>query len=383
VQDDNGATDDGTVGAATTYRMLIDAIRSAGGPAYDYRQIDPENDRDGGEPGGNIRVGFLFRSDRGLRFVDRPGGTATEPVHVVGGAAGPELSSSPGRVDPANAAFTTSRKPLAGEFSYAGRPLFVIANHWNSKGGDQPLFGRFQPPARSSEVQRNRQAQVVHDFVGEILGHDAHAGVVVLGDLNDFPFSTALQTLVGAPPLLDDLITRLPESERYSYVFEGNSQVLDHVLTSPAASARVSGFDAVHVNAEFADHASDHDPLVATVCADVDAPALSVSASPSVLRPPNHKYVTVKVTTKASDTADPAPAVQLVSATSDEPDDAPGSADGTTTQDVVVVDDHTFRLRAERSDRGGGRVYTITYRSRDACGNAATAQTSVTVPIGG
>jgi uncharacterized protein len=382
VQDDNGATDDGTVGAATTYRMLIEAIRSAGGPAYDYRQINPENDRDGGEPGGNIRVGFLFRSDRGLQFVDRPGGTATQGVQVTDGTDGPELSASPGRIDPTDDAFTTSRKPLAGEFSYAGRRLFAIANHWNSKGGDQPLFGRFQPPVRSSEVQRNRQARVVHDFVADILSRDPNADVVVLGDLNDFPFSTAVQTLVGDPPLLDDLITGLPESERYSYVFEGNSQVLDHVLMSPAASARVNRFAAVHVNAEFADQASDHDPLVATACADVDAPALSVSASPSVLRPPNHKYVTVKVTTNASDTADPAPTVKLLSAASDEPDDAPGAADGATTDDIVVADDHTFRLRAERSERGNGRVYTITYRARDACGNATTAHASVTVPIG-
>ena len=36
--------------------------------------------------------------------------------------------------------------------------MFAIANHFNSKGGDQPLFGRFQPPVRSSEVQRHRQA---------------------------------------------------------------------------------------------------------------------------------------------------------------------------------------------------------------------------------
>jgi hypothetical protein len=303
-------------------------------------------------------------------------------VRVNSGAAGPELSSSPGRIDPANDAFTISRKPLAAEFTYAGRPLFAIANHWNSKGGDQPLFGRFQPPARSSEVQRNRQAKIVHDFVAEILNRDPQADVVLLGDLNDFPFSTALQTLVGDPALLDDLITGLPENQRYSYVFEGNSQVLDHVLMSPAAAARVTRFAPVHVNAEFADHASDHDPLVATACADVDAPALSASASPSVLWPPNHKYVTVKVTTSASDTADPAPAVELVSATSDEPDDAPGSGDGATTHDVVVVDDHTFQLRAERAGGGDGRVYTITYRARDACGNTTTAHTSVRVPEG-
>ena len=49
----------------------------------------------------------------------------------------------------------------------------MIANHFNSKGGDDPLFGRFQPPTRQLEVQRHQQAQIVHDFVDQILAADA------------------------------------------------------------------------------------------------------------------------------------------------------------------------------------------------------------------
>ena len=63
-------------------------------------------------------------------------------------------------------AFTASRKPLAGEFTYNGRKLFVVGNHFNSKGGDEPLFGRFQPPALVTEAQRVQQANLVADFVG-------------------------------------------------------------------------------------------------------------------------------------------------------------------------------------------------------------------------
>jgi hypothetical protein len=379
VQDDNGATNDATVDAGATYAALIDAIAAAGGPRYEFRQIDPVDDQDGGEPGGNIRVGFLFRSDRGLGFVDRPGGTPTAPVDIESDADGPRLSFSPGRIDPANAAFANSRKPLAGEFTYDGRRLFVIANHWNSKGGDQPLFGRFQPPERSSEVQRNQQAQVVHDFVARILSLDPGARVVVLGDLNDFSFSSALRTLVGSPAILEDSITRLPESERYSYVFEGNSQALDHVLLTGAPAARLVRLDPVHVNAEFADQASDHDPLVATVCADVNPPSLSVSATPNVLWPPNHKYVRVSVAVAVSDAHDPSPAVGLVSARSNEPDN--GGGDGNTVNDVVRLSDTRFDLRAERSGNGSGRVYELTYHARDACGNESTATATVRVPL--
>jgi hypothetical protein len=51
-------------------------------------------------------------------------------------------------------------------------------------------------------------------------------------------------------------VTTLPPAERYTYVFQGNSQVLDHVLVSPALAGRLTGFDVVHVNAEYADQAT-------------------------------------------------------------------------------------------------------------------------------
>ncbi|MFE0024786.1 endonuclease/exonuclease/phosphatase family protein [Amycolatopsis sp. NPDC059021] len=258
IQDNNGPTDDGTVAADQTLRKFTDAIAAAGGPRYEWREIDPVDDTDGGQPGGNIRVAFLFNPAR-VSFADKPGGTATAPVGVTTTHGKPHLTFSPGRVDPANEAWTTSRKPLAGEFVFHGRTVFVIANHFNSKGGDQPTHGRFQPPSRSSEVQRAKQATVLRGFVDKILAADRTANVIVAGDLNDYPFSPAVQTLT-AGGALKDLIAGLPEVERYSYVYEGQSQVLDHILAS--AAPRSVDYDVVHVNAEFADQASDHDPQV-------------------------------------------------------------------------------------------------------------------------
>jgi len=263
VQDNNGETNDSVVDATNTWSTLIAAIQTAGGPTYDFRQINPVDDQDGGEPGGNIRVGFLFRADRGLSFIDRPGGDSTTATTVVNGPNGPQLSFSPGRINPTNSAFNASRKPLAGEFTFNGRRFFVIANHFNSKGGDQPLFGHFQPPTRSSEVQRHQQAQVVHDFVNDIVTADPNADVIVLGDLNDFEFSDALNTLKGTVQILNALIETLPQAERYSYVFEGNSQALDHILVSTnLANSTPFEYDVVHVNSEFTVQASDHDPQV-------------------------------------------------------------------------------------------------------------------------
>ncbi|MBT2876690.1 hypothetical protein HET66_01985, partial [Streptomyces sp. McG6] len=48
--------------------------------------------------------------------------------------------------------------------------------------------------------------------------------------------------------------------ERYSYVFQGNSQILDQILVTPAV--KHFHYDSVHINAEFADQNSDHDPQV-------------------------------------------------------------------------------------------------------------------------
>jgi predicted extracellular nuclease len=262
IQDNDGPANTTVTDATTTWNLLIAAISAAGGPSYEYRQIDPVDDQDGGEPGGNIRVGFLFRTDRGLDFIDRPGGDSTTATSVSATPSGPRLSFSPGRVAPGDPAFTASRKPLAGEFRIRGRNVFVVVNHFASKGGDQPLFGRFQPPQRSSEVQRHAQAQVVNDFVDAILAVNPSANVIVLGDINDFEFSETVSILSGG--VLTSLMNTLAPAERYSYVFEGNSQVLDQILVSANLLSNFGiEYDVVHVNSEFADQASDHDPQVA------------------------------------------------------------------------------------------------------------------------
>jgi uncharacterized protein len=263
VQDNNGATDDGTVDASQTLTRLVTAIQAAGGPAYQWREIDPVNDQDGGEPGGNIRQVFLFRTDRGLSFVDRPGGTSTAATGVTGSGSSTQLTFSPGRIAPGDGAWSSSRKPLAAEFMFHGTHLFAIANHFNSKGGDDPLRGRFQPPQAVSEAQRHQQAQLVAGFVSQLESADPSANLIVLGDLNDFEFSQTVGILKGVG--LHDLMDDLPLSERYSYEFEGNAQVLDHILVSGALYGRPLGFDPVHVNAEFWDQASDHDPSVVRI----------------------------------------------------------------------------------------------------------------------
>ncbi|MFC1895512.1 HYR domain-containing protein [Thermodesulfobacteriota bacterium] len=127
-------------------------------------------------------------------------------------------------------------------------------------------------------------------------------------------------------------------------------------------------------------------PQLVTIV-DTTQPELSIAPSVTTLWPVNHKYVTVSVSITASDIcdADVGSKVQLVSVTSDEPEDIIGrgnkkdGGDGNTMQDIVIVDNTTVKLRAERAAGADGRVYTLNYSVTDASGNTTTASATVTV----
>ncbi|TVO69357.1 endonuclease/exonuclease/phosphatase family protein [Denitromonas ohlonensis] len=266
VQDNNGATDNGTTASDQTLDRLTQAVRDAGGRDYGYVVIDPRNKADGGQPGGNIRNAYLYDKSV-VSFAGAVGG-ATEAVGVLSDGT---LTFDAGRVDPTNPAFDDSRKPLAAQFRINGESFILVNNHFSSKGGDEPLFGPDQVPTRGSEVARTEQAQAVANFVGDLLSADPGAALIVLGDLNDFQFADTLAPLTAAG--LINLTDTLPESERYTYIYEGNSQALDHMFVSAALLANGSlSYDIVHANAEFANQISDHDPLLLTIAMPVPEP---------------------------------------------------------------------------------------------------------------
>lgn len=260
MQDGNGQVDDATVEADAS--ALIAAIVEKGGPRYVYTDIAPQDKQDGGAPGGNIRVGFLYNEER-VTLVEGTKGGSNQAVSYD--AAADELSHNPGRIDPTNAAFHESRKPLAAQFEFKGEKFIVIANHFNSKSGDNGPFGAAQPPVLSSEAQRHDIAAVVNGFVKDVLTKNPDANIVALGDLNDFQFTRTAEILKGDE--LDNLIDKLPAREQYTYTFDGNSQVLDYILVSKNLTSR-SVVDIVHLNADFSPSAgrvSDHDPVLAQI----------------------------------------------------------------------------------------------------------------------
>lgn len=242
IQDNSGSTDDGTTAADVTLQTLTDAIVTAGGVNYSFIDAPTNNNENGGQPGGNIRVAYLYNPAR---------------VNLVSGSV--EIVTDADLSD--GDAFEDSRKPLAATFEFAGEEVTLINNHFSSKSGSTPLFST-EPPVNGSEDERIAQAEVVNNYVDDILAANAEANVIVLGDLNEFEFETAVEILEG--DILTNLTETLPEDERYTFIFQGNSQSLDHILVSNNL-AEEAEFDIVHVNTEFADAASDHDPLIVSV----------------------------------------------------------------------------------------------------------------------
>ena len=250
VQDNSGSANDGTTSADQTAQTLMAAIAAVGGPKYEYVDIAPPDGADGGQPGGNIRVAYLYQPGR---------------VALVGSVE--RIEDTDG-----DDAFRRSRKSLMAAFDFKGTKLTVINCHFSSKSGSPPLFGRIQPPTNGGLAQRLAQAAFIHDLVAELLAADPNANIVVLGDLNESSFSLApvqpplgdvLQTLAGTPPILFNLGDAVDGDSAYSYNFQGISQQLDHLLVSAALFALQPEFDHIHVNTEFPNQASDHDPILA------------------------------------------------------------------------------------------------------------------------
>ena len=265
IMDDDGSMDSEQVSAERNIAGLIDNIvdASKGEIVYKTLNIDPDRNADGGIAGGNIRTVILYQTKRGLKLAGAPTGKANEEVSLRDENGRAMLSLNPGRIWPGNSAFFNSRKPIIAQFIFNGQDLYVIGTHFNSKSEDGPLYGDQQPPQRSSERQRVAQAKAVNGFVRDILDINPKALIVVVGDMNDFPWSASMKTLQGG--LLDNLVFSLPENQRFTYMHEGNGQTLDQILASKALAPRLVSYEVVHINTLSlpANASSDHDPVIA------------------------------------------------------------------------------------------------------------------------
>ncbi|ODS64119.1 MAG: hypothetical protein ABS41_03675 [Arenimonas sp. SCN 70-307] len=174
-------------------------------------------------------------------------------------------------------------------------PLTVILNHTLSllDVNDLTANATYGTLGNRSREKRRQQAERVSQLVEGIAQADATQPVVLIGDYNAFEFSDGYVDVMGiisgepAPtdevlvpgtsavttPLVN-LLKTVPVEQQYSYVFEGNTQSIDHALVNQAAmDATIPQLHHARVNADFASdlaadptvpvRSSDHDPLVA------------------------------------------------------------------------------------------------------------------------
>jgi hypothetical protein len=277
-----------------------------------------------------------------------------------------------------------------------------VVNHLKSKGTpctdpaiDDPLDPDTGDGQGNCNLTRQAAAIALTGWMATDPTDSGDPDFFIIGDLNSYAKEDPIIAIENAG--YTNLVEAFAGQWAYSYIFDGLAGYLDHSLASSSADPQVMGATVWHINTDEPSvidynteykpqdlytatpyRSSDHDPVIVGFC-DAIPPEVSVSVTPDMLWPPNHKYVTVKATVSVSDNIDPNPLLEFVSVTSNEPDD--GEDDGDTVNDIVIRNDFTFRLRAERSGVGTGRIYTITYRATDACGNSTEATATVTVPL--
>jgi hypothetical protein len=254
----------------------IGADALAAGEAFPgYRAFLEE----GNDPGG-IDVGFLVAARVGVVSVSQEGKAETYVDPVTGSPA--LLHDRPPLVLAARAAASSDGTDL---------PFTVVVSHLRS------LIGVAEDSSTGLRVRAKRQAQAesLATLLARLQSERPDVPLLAVGDFNAFEFSDGLVdvlgTIRGAPAPAERVVVNrsidlvepdlvdlgvvdalLPPPERYSYVFEGSAELLDHALASRATAARVTGLAMARVGADFpeawrgdpsrVERLTDHDGLV-------------------------------------------------------------------------------------------------------------------------
>jgi predicted extracellular nuclease len=179
---------------------------------------------------------------------------------------------------PAGQQLLFSRIPLVltATIQLSGQPsdtitATLIVNHLKSK------LSRSGDP--ESATWRLLQAQSLATLTNDILTNDPDALLVVFGDLNDFEDAPPLEALYTTGQLTNTWYT-LPPEARYSYIYNGVSQILDHVLISLEALDWVSATGVLHYNADMPFKPYAEDPGVVWATSDHDPPVVTLALPP-------------------------------------------------------------------------------------------------------
>ncbi len=224
IQDNDGAELTDVTDASETYALLIKAIEQLSDVRYQWVDVAPEMGMDGGQPGGNIRNGYLYNPQR--VSVDQAS------VNVLGRDA---------------ECFEDSRKPLVTVFRerFSNKPLAIINVHLASKRHQSSIFSPNSPGVDGKLEVRNEQAKIINHGMRAL--QEQGIDYYVTGDFNDGEHSKPLASLLGDSAT--NLVFSLAENQRYDYNHRGKLQVLMHgvVPTSMADEGRAE-YEIIHGN---------------------------------------------------------------------------------------------------------------------------------------
>jgi hypothetical protein len=248
----------------------------------------------------------------------------------------------------------------------------VLVFHWQITDrpvGSQPVLT--SPDAMQSEISTDMEGE----YTVELNVHD--------GKVSSLP-DRAVVTFVNRPPVAvcRDITVNADDFCQGDGSVDGGSHDPDNgdVATMVGDPAGPYDLGSTVVTLTITDSFGLSDSCTGEVTVkDATPPDIgSLSVSPDVLWPPDHKMVPVAVSISVSDNCDEAPACRITSVSSNEPGNALG--DGNTAPDWEITGGMSVNLRSERSGKGNGRTYTITVECTDASGNSSTGETVVFVP---
>ncbi len=224
IQDNDGAEMTEVTDASKTYELLTKTIEQLSGISYQWVDVEPELGADGGQPGGNIRNGYLYNPER----VDLVAGT----IKTLGKR---------------KSCFDDSRKPLVCSFKEkcSGSELTVINVHLASKRHQASIFAPHKPGVDGKLEVRVEQAQAIQQETDALdkLGIEYY----VTGDFNDGENSQPLNILLGDES--ENLVFCLDENQRYDYNHRGKLQVLMHGIVPKAMVAEGRAkYEIIHGN---------------------------------------------------------------------------------------------------------------------------------------
>ena len=207
---------------------------------YKYTYIKAEGDRDGGEPGSNIKQAILYDS-----VIFEEIGSHGEHTDNCDN----HFTKNPCRIDPNNPVFDGSRKPLAAKFVVRSTrvPIVVIVNHFKSKI-------RVRKGEKSTaDFVRMRQAAVVADFINQF----ETGNLVAIGDFNDTWDSKTYEVINS---VMRDTSFAIDDGEKYTHSFKGNFNQIDYVF---ATEDMMKSFVNAGIMHKYNKKYSDHYPVYA------------------------------------------------------------------------------------------------------------------------